>query len=89
MDLSEIQKTILRWLSNNHKTTGEIRQNVCDDLGRSVTDEVFSTALHDLHASRLVTSYIHDNESKVYALVTSPEGYDIDVLYWLLTEEAG
>ena len=89
MELNEIQKTILKWITDNYEATEKIRQNVCDDLGRALSDESFSTALLGLHSTRFVTSYIYDNQSEIYASITSPDEYSLDVLYWLATENSG
>jgi len=83
-----MQKTILKWISKNHKTTGEIRKRLSDDLGRSVSEEAFYTALLGLHSAGLVSSYIHDNQSGKYALISSPDEYSIDALHWLALQEA-
>ena len=89
MKLSEIQKIILKWTSNNYAATEIIRQSVCDDLGRAISDESFSTALFGLHSRRFVASYIYDHQSEGYASIISPDEYSVDVLYWLATEKAG
>lgn len=89
MELNEIQKTILKWITDNYEATEKVRQNVCDDLGRSLSDESFSIALLGLHTKRFVTSHIYDNQTGGYASITSPDEYSLDVLYWLATEKAG
>lgn len=83
-----MQKTILRWVSKNHKATREIKKNVFDELGRLVSDEAFHAALLGLHTTGFVTSYIYDNQSQKYALISSPDEYSIDALYWLAMTEA-
>jgi hypothetical protein len=86
--LNEIQKSILKWLSTNHKATREIRKHLFDDFGRSVSEEAFYTALLGLHSAGFVTSYIYDNQSEKYALISSPDEYSIDALNWLAIQEA-
>ena len=88
METNRIQKSILKWISKYHKATEEIRQNVCDDLGQSVSNKAFSTALLGLHSAGFVTSHIFDNQSENYAQITSPDEYSIGVLYWLAIQEA-
>jgi len=89
MELNGIQKSILKWITDNYEATEIIRQNVCDDLGRAISGESFSTALLGLHSTRFVTSYIYDNQNEEYASITSPDENNLDVLYWLATEKAG
>ena len=88
METNRIQKSVRKWVSKYHKATEEIRQNVFDDLGQSVSNKAFSTALLGLHSTGIVTSHIYDNQSENYAQITSPDEYSIDVLYWLATQEA-
>ena len=88
METNRIQKSILKWVSKYHKATEEIRQNVYDDLGQPVSNKEFSTALLGLHSAGFVTSHIFDNQSENYAQITSPDEYNIAVLYWLATQEA-
>ena len=83
MEIDRINKSILKWASKYHKTTEEIRQNVYDDLGESVSNKAFTTALLDLHSAGYVTSHIFDNQSENFAQITSPDEYSIDVMYWL------
>ena len=86
MKLNDIQKTILKWASRHHKPTEAVRQSVCDGIGHAVTDEEFSSALLELHSNRLATSYIYDYANMGYALIASPQDYDMDALHWLVTE---
>ena len=86
MKLNDIQKTILKWTSYHHKPTEAIRQSVCDGIGHTVSEEVFSTALLELHSNGLVTSYIYDHITVGYALIASPKDYNMDILHWLVTE---
>lgn len=89
MELNEIQKTILKWIADNYKATKIIRQNVCDDLGRAISDESLSNALLGLHSAKLVTSHIYDIQTERYLSVISPDDYLLDALHWLATEKAG
>ena len=88
METTRIQNSILKWVSQCHKNTEEIRQNVYDDLGEFVSNKAFSTALLGLHSAGFVTSHIFDNQSENYAQITSPDEYNIGVLYWLAIQEA-
>lgn len=88
MNLNDIQKTILKWVTKKHVATKEIRGHVFDELDSLVSDEAFYTALFSLHSTGFVTSYIYDNQSKHYALISSPDEYGIDALYWLAMQEA-
>jgi hypothetical protein len=89
MELNEIQKTILKWITDNYVATEIIRQNVCADLGRAISDESFSNALLGLHSTRFVTSHLYDNQNDEYATIPSPDECILDALYWLATEKAG
>jgi len=89
MKLNDIQKTILKWASCHHKPTETVRQSVDDGIGRAITDEEFSSALLELQSEGLVTSYIFDHANMGYALIASPQDYDMDALHWLLTAEPG
>jgi len=86
MKLNDIQKTILKWVSSHHRPTDTVRQSVHDGLGHALTDEEFSTALLELHSNGLVTSYIYDHINVGYALIASPDDYNMDALHWLVTE---
>ncbi|MGB5177618.1 MAG: hypothetical protein WBP44_02695 [Gammaproteobacteria bacterium] len=87
MKLNDIQNTILKWASHHHKSTGAVRQHVFDGLGRTFSDKEFSTALLELHSNGLVTSYFYDQLNAGYALIDSPNDYDMGMLHWLITEE--
>lgn len=89
MNLNEIQKTILKSITEKFAATKEIRRHVFDDLEQTVSDEAFYTALFCLHSTGFVASYIYDNQSKDYALINSPDEYSIDALHWLAVQEAG
>ena len=41
METTRIQNSILKWVSQCHKTAEEIRQNVYDDLGQFVSNKAF------------------------------------------------
>jgi hypothetical protein len=89
MELNEIQKTILKWITDNYAATNKIRRNVCDDLGRAISNESFSSALLGLHSARYVTSHIYDNQTGSYVSIISPDDYHLDALHWHATEKAG
>jgi len=88
MNLNDIQKTILKWVTKKHVSTKEIRRRVFDELDSPVSDEAFYAALFSLHYTGFISSYIYDNQSKHYALISSPDEYSIDALYWLAMQEA-
>jgi hypothetical protein len=89
MELNEIQKTILKWITDKYAATDIIRQNVCDELGRTVSDHSFSSALLGLHSARYVTSHIYDNQTESYVSIITPDEYLLDALHWHATEKAG
>ena len=89
MELNEIQKSILKWITVNYESTNTIRQNVCDDLGRAISEESFSSALLGLHSTRFVTSYIYDNQTGKYIHLNEPDEHILNVMHWLATEKAG
>ena len=89
MEPNEIQKSILKWITVNYESTKIIRQNVCDDLGRAISDESFSSALLGLHSTGFVTSYIYDNQTEEYISLTEPDEHILDVVYWLATKKSG
>jgi hypothetical protein len=89
MELNEIQKTILKWITDNYAATNKIRQKVCDDLGRAISNEAFSSALLGLHSAKYVTSHIYDNQTESYVSIISPDDYHLDALHWLATEKSG
>ena len=82
MKQNEIQNVILKLASNDYETTDTVRQNVRDELSRTVSEKGISTALQDLYSRGYVTSYIYDKQSEGYALIISPEEYNVDVLCW-------
>jgi hypothetical protein len=86
MNLDEIEKTILRWISTNYKATSEIRKHLLDDLDLSVPEDVLYAALLGLHSTGFVTSYIYDNQSRDYAIISTPHEYSIEALHWLARE---
>ena len=88
MNLHDIQNSILKWATKKHVATNEIRRHVFDDFDPLVSDEAFYTALLTLHSAGFVTSYIYDNQSNNYALISSPDEYSIDALYWRAMQEA-
>ena len=87
MDMKEIQNNILKWISDNYMATDAIRQNVCDDLGSTISDESFTSALFGLYSTSLVTSHIYDSQNKAYAAIISPDEYSLDALYWRAAEK--
>ena len=87
MEPNRIQRSILKWVSKCYKATDEIRKNAYEDLGQSVSNKAFYTALLGLHSAGFVTSHIFDNQSGSYAQITSPDEYSIGVLYWLVSAE--
>ncbi len=89
MEAGKIQSSILKWVSDNYMATGEVRQNVCDDLGRAISDEAFYGALFGLFFTSLVTSHIYDSQNAAFASIPSPDEYNPDVLYWRVAENAG
>ena len=88
MELSEIEKTTLKWVTDYYQATKRIRQKVCDDLGREISDGSFATALLWLHTSELVTAHLYDNQAEEYVIYSSPTENLIYALYWLATEKA-
>ena len=88
MKLDAIQQSVLKWISENHKATREIRKYLFDELDQSVSEETFYSALLGLHSAGFVTSHIYDNQSEKYALISSPDEYSFDALYWLALRKA-
>jgi len=83
MKFDEIQNSVLKWISKNHKATGEIRKHLFDHLDRSLSEEAFYSARPGLHSAGFVTSHIYDHQSERNALISSPDEYSFDTLYWL------
>ena len=88
MKLDDVQKSVLKWISKNHKATREIRKHLIDDLDQSVSEETFYSALLGLHSAGFVTSHIYDRQSEKFAFIRSPDEYSLDALYWLALRQA-